>query len=221
MLSRCLITLLILCGTAILGHSAEPQSIDTLIQQLSSDDFATRQKATVDLDNATKKAPKQHLQTMLEAYVSTEEPETKLRLHGLLFNLYLQTSFPDERGFLGVVHEIVMVPINGEQRPAILVGSVMPNTPAAKAGMLTNDIITKLNDIDFTKMTLEKARDVFSSSIKKVGAYKSIKITFLRAGKLHELEVTLTSYNSRFQDSGEMDEKFQLWIDKQTKKTAP
>lgn len=65
---------------------------------------------------------------------------------------------------------------------------VLPNSPAEQAGLLYNDVITKINDTVLNSMTYESARALMKG---KEGA--SIKLTVLRDGNELDFNVTLKS----------------------------
>ena len=69
---------------------------------------------------------------------------------------------------------------------AVKVGSVIPNSPAEKSGILVNDIIIKVGN-----KNIEKASDVIKQ-ISKNGINKQINILLKRRNKLISLKVTPT-----------------------------
>lgn len=217
MLIRILSTLTVLIGSTILGHAAEPLSIDALIEQLSADDYATREKASSDLKTLAKKAPEKHTPTVLNAYLTTQEPEAKQRLLAALYQLHIQTAYPKERGFLGIGHEVVRIPIGRELHTTILVQNLMPGKPAEKAGLQRGDFIIAVNHLDITKLPIQEAQKQFTETILNAGAFKKVSITYLRNNVKQKIEIVLSSFDEQFIDESQFKQNFEKWLQEKTK----
>jgi S1-C subfamily serine protease len=89
------------------------------------------------------------------------------------------------RGYLGAGLQHVRVAGENGRRSGVLVVSIDPDGPAAKAGLLVGDIVTSWNGA-----AVERARDVMrllgSDSVGKTAALK-----ILRGGAASEVNVTI------------------------------
>lgn len=63
--------------------------------------------------------------------------------------------------------------------------SILPETPAAQAGIKEKDIITKINDIEIDE------KNSLSSVLGRYSAGETVKVTIVRDGKTETLDVTL------------------------------
>jgi S1-C subfamily serine protease len=71
------------------------------------------------------------------------------------------------------------------QGKGILVGQVVDNGPAAKAGVKAGDVIVKLDDKDVTDI------EAFTATVREKKAGDKLALTVLRDGKEEKIEVTL------------------------------
>ena len=90
-----------------------------------------------------------------------------------------------------VIHPMIGISLINENnfeinKKSVIVGYVVPNSPAEKSGILVNDIILKVGD-----KNIETASDVISQ-ISKNGINKKIQISLKRRNKLLILNVIPT-----------------------------
>ncbi len=105
-------------------------------------------------------------------------------------------SWPPRRAWMGVLN---FVPISQESAntfnvnsPAVLIGQVIPEMPAAKAGLKNRDIITGLNGRPLEKFaTPALVVRNFLKQLQRVGAGGQITLTVLRDAKEFSAAVTL------------------------------
>lgn len=86
----------------------------------------------------------------------------------------------------------------------LIVSTVVPQSPAAVAGLLTGDIITKFGDYD---LKAKQDRDVigFTKMVREAGPGKTIVLGLLRAGQPTSVEVTLGSRPRTSGDAAEFE----------------
>ena len=98
----------------------------------------------------------------------------------------LPSSRPARLGIVpGTVPQAVVAQLELSGFPGVLVTKVMPDSPAAKAGLQENDVIIKLGDI-----SLSGPRSVTEALSEKVPGDK-ITAVFYRKGKRETADVTL------------------------------
>jgi carboxyl-terminal processing protease len=112
-------------------------------------------------------------------------------INGMLAGLDPHSSYMDPKGFRdmqvetsgefgGLGMEVTM------EDGLIKVVAPIDETPAAKAGILANDIITKLNDDQLQGMTLNQAIDKMRGPVNT-----KIKLTIMRKGQDKPIEISL------------------------------
>lgn len=83
-----------------------------------------------------------------EAYSTSPDPEIRMRARAVLFELVQRSSGTGKRGFVGIgllLH--AFFDKNGEVNFAVRVSQIIPDTPAQKAGLRVDDIITGIDNI--------------------------------------------------------------------------
>lgn len=81
-------------------------------------------------------------------------------------------------------YEGIGVEITKTEEELIKIVTVFENTPAHESGLLANDILTHINDIDLTGKTSEEAVDIIKSN-----KNKNVKITVNRNGEILSFNV--------------------------------
>lgn len=82
-----------------------------------------------------------------------------------------------------------IIPSFGESSGGCKIGGSSPGSPASKAGLQKDDIITKLNNKNVDNL------NEFTNLLKEFNPGDVVKVIFLRNGKEMQVDVTLTSKN--------------------------
>jgi membrane-associated protease RseP (regulator of RpoE activity) len=100
-----------------------------------------------------------------------------------------------DEAFLG----IMMRPLEGKAKEevagqkGVVVGDVLPESPAAKAGIQAGDIITQLDREDRSDLADVESPEQLVARVRQFKPGTNIKVIFYRGGKLMEKTVTLGS----------------------------
>jgi hypothetical protein len=124
-----------------------------------------------------------------EAYSTSPDPEIRMRARAVLLELVQRSSGTGKRGFVGIgllLH--AFFDKNGEVNFAIRVSQVMPDTPAQKAGLRVDDIIT---GIDNTALADKDATQRFMDIVGAMPPGREVTLKYRRDGKDLEAKVTL------------------------------
>ena len=88
------------------------------------------------------------------------------------------------RGFIGVHMATYSDPNQGKPKGALIL-EVLPNTPAKRAGLKKQDIITQFN-----KLKISSYKDLFQA-VASTPVNQTVPVKLIREGKPHNLEITV------------------------------
>ena len=152
----------------------------------------------------------------LELYSSSEDPEVWLRVREILKNYVTEHSdFGPRRGFLGVLHSLTEYPDEeGAIRRAVRVEMVVPDAPAAKAKVLSGDLILKIDELDLD--TPHGDLSFFRYIFLQAGG-KTVKLKILRDWEVIELEAVLAIrpvelFGQQLREQKSPDELLRGWL---------
>ncbi len=173
---------------------------------LRSDDFQTRETAEKKLTEwALAEQPRERADSLVQLFLQSEDPEEMRRLIQVLFNVHfehIRDEIPQTgRGFIG----ISMVPLAPLRFPGrglapgqlpdridvhegVLVDAVIPGTPAEKAGLRQNDMITHIDD---ESLKGEDPRTLLMKIVSDQVPGTQLKLTIKRGEELMDKEVKL------------------------------
>ncbi|MCC7282377.1 MAG: trypsin-like peptidase domain-containing protein [Acetobacteraceae bacterium] len=97
----------------------------------------------------------------------------------------LRSSGRIARGWLGVTAEAVAAPPGSETSPGVRIAQVSPGSPAARAGLRQNDIVTSVND---TQIDSPRA---LARAVAQLSPGTTAKVGVLRQGRRQEVSVPL------------------------------
>ena len=166
--------------------------IDTLIPQLGSPKYATREAASGRLLEIGPVA----LAKLRQAYLTTDDLESRLRIETIVEDAYLTYHVYGRNGFLGIGQGLI-VTHEDDRRIAkghvgVTVSSVILETAAQRAGLREFDVIIAMDDnpIAATGSQREIATD-FGESIRLRGPGTAVKLTVLRDGSVLQVNAVL------------------------------
>lgn len=152
----------------------------------------------------------------VELYSTSDDPEVWLRVREILKSYVTEYSdFGPRRGFLGVLHGLTEYPDEkGDIRRAVRVEMVVPDTPAAKAKLLSGDLILKIDDVnlDTPHGDLSFLRHIFLQT-----GGKAVKLKILRDWKVIEVDAVLANrpvelFGQQRQEKKSPDELLRGWF---------
>jgi serine protease Do len=88
----------------------------------------------------------------------------------------------------------------------LVVSTIVPNSPAAQAGLQIGDVITAFNEVP-VQARLDSEVVGFTKLVRETGANKTVPLRVLRAGQVLELETTLGTRPRSAQDAAEWEEQ--------------
>jgi C-terminal processing protease CtpA/Prc len=173
---------------AATAASAAPEAIAAAIQALGSDSFRAREAAQAKLVELGMADHGSVLDACLRAAVTNQDVEVQLRLEDVLAQVVDRKIYDTPKGFLGIRLMKETILYKGKAIPAILASEVLPNTGAAKAGVLTGDYIIRCDGkiIPEDPTTLAFIQYIQSNP----PGYK-VKLDVLRGEKEMKFEVVL------------------------------
>ncbi len=196
-----------------------PKPVGALFDQLGADTARERIEAEQALIQqlADGKIRDRIRDRAVELYSSSNDPEVWLRVREILKNYVSEHSdFGPRRGFLGVLHSLTEYPDEkGVIHRAVRVEMVVPDTPAAKAKLLSGDLILKIDDVnlDTPHGDLSFFRHIF---LQQGG--KTVKLKVLRDWKVIELDAVLANrpvelFGQQQREEKSPDELLRAWLD--------
>lgn len=91
------------------------------------------------------------------------------------------------------------------QDGGVVVGTIIPGSPADVAGLKMGDIITRFNDVP-VKAKLDREVLAFTKLVREAGAGATVPLRVLREGESLDLNVTLTERPKSARDAGEFED---------------
>lgn len=181
---------------------------EPLIKAMSSDAFIERKGASDTVVAWAKKNPKKALAEIPVQIITTEDPEARMRLIGIVRDIYI----PETRALFGFQYEAHRTPSTaGNTQTILLVQMVMGRTAAARGGMLRHDQITAINGKPINpKLDDDELRRFFT----KVPTDKPATFGIIRAEKEIELRITPDSREISAEDKTIFIERFDRWLAK-------
>lgn len=194
------------------GASAESEIPKGILPHLSADRYEEREKAYAELHKWAETNLQVAPEILHRTWKALEEPEAKTRCYTLMKEMVIQRQYGRGKGFVGISMEEFIVP--GKQgepaRPGIRVRLVLPDTPAAKAGLKVGDVVLGVDDLDFSKLGKAKAPRIgggiqgrmgmvigmdtvlkFSEYIQSKQPDDMITLHLVRAGKKSDMKIKL------------------------------
>jgi len=177
-------TLLLTGSVAALEIPAEP------LGNLRSEDFRTRENAQERILEWARKAPGKTLELLYDQSLHADDPEVRQRCLAVVRDLVIDEYNKDGEGFMGIrmQDEVANLPGDLKPRNAIRVTLVMPNSPAAEAGLRINDLIVGIEGKVWHDVA---ALNPFSEEVRKHKPGQPVKLELLRDGELVEVPVVL------------------------------
>ncbi len=178
------------------------QSADQLIPMLGSPSFKEREEATAGLIEIGAPA----FARLRDAYHATNNLEVLLRIEHIVRTAYLNHHVYDRTGFLGINLQPFVA--NTEENPrlpagtvGVMVGKVIPETAAERAGMLKDDVIFQVdgNPLEGEGM---QVTEKFSAIIRARGPGGKMNLTLLRGTEEIEMQITIGRCREEIARSG-------------------
>jgi len=116
-------------------------------------------------------------------------PEVKMRLGNVMDSMTIYEPIPNTRGYIGISMNARL--------GGVIINLVQPKTPAEKHGLLVNDIITGIDDIDLTEKNthFNEAMDFLRAYVKTKNSGSKLTLKLLRDGKEMTKELKLADYD--------------------------
>lgn len=156
-----------------------------------------------------------------EAYSSSRDPEIRMRARAVLLELVQRSTGTGKRGFVGIgllLH--AFFDKGGEVNFAIRVSEVRPDTPAQRAGLRVDDIIT---GIDNTKLDDKDATQRFMDIVAAMPPGREVTLKYRRDGKDKEVKLTLMARPDLPEDNtpkADPEKLLRKWLDSRKKAGA-
>lgn len=171
------------------GTALEPPSQD-LLKHLGSEDFKERTSAQGTLLEWARKQPETAKDWLFGRAVNDGDPEARRRYTAVLRDLVVDDYLKDGEGYVGIMMTAVQVqvPKDPVQRTGVSVTLVVPDTAAAKAGLVPGDIIVEAGDQVWRDlMAVEK----FSTWVRSHKPGQKVTVQVFRNGNLVPMDLVL------------------------------
>jgi hypothetical protein len=156
-----------------------------------------------------------------DAYSSGNDPEIRMRAKAVLLELVQRSTGNGKRGFVGIgllLH--AFFDKNGEVNFAIRVSEVRPDTPALKAGLRVDDIIT---GIDNHVLDDKDATQRFMDIVAAMPPGREVTLKYRRDGKDMEVKLTLMARPDLPEDNtpkADPEKLLREWLEEKKKAVA-
>ena len=192
--------LVFFAGISTLCAEDPPQDI---IESLKSDEFKVREQAQAELLEWARKDADARTMIIYNQARNAQDPEVRLRAHGILRSLAMDVYLQEGEGFLGIqmieVRAEVPVVDGVEERQVVGITRVLRGTPAHDAELRVGDMITAVNG---QRLDPRIALDSFQTKIRQIKPGTNTRFDILRDQEMIEIEVELgrrpPDQNARF-----------------------
>lgn len=192
--------------------AAAAGELETLVQGLGDEVYATRQSSTVELIQRARGEADPVWKLLLEHFRSDPEPEVRLRCEVILRDM------AGNYGFLGVQHrERTYFSEDGKAHRGVELVTVIEGQPAHAAGLKVGDIVT---EIDGKPLDVENPVDLFGSTIRLLGAGRQTTVKIERIGELLTIPLT-TGAPPKELGTIDPEARFQEWLKAHEEKAGP
>jgi C-terminal processing protease CtpA/Prc len=191
-----------------------------LVADLAARRFTKREESQKRLLSLADKDAQVVLDQCIPVYGKTADPEVKARLREVLNRVFEIQVLNMPRGFLGIHMGLVRkVDQNGAQFSAVLVVGVVPGTAAATAGLLENDMILRIDDIDINKLPSLQA---FVQYVQSRRPGDTVRLAIMRMDKPQIMSVKLGGLPEAMKDEllgtqTPVEEQFENWLQEHLK----
>lgn len=199
---------------------SEAANVDRLIVLLGSPDYKHREAATTALIDFGAPA----FAKLRTAYEQSDDLEVRLRVEQVVRAAYLNRYVFDRNGFLGVqLASLEQTQARGRPQlnveNGVVIGRVLPDTAASRAGLQENDIVVALNGVPLTGKGMDGVTR-FRDAIPGFLPGTKIRLDVLRGNAKKEFEVVIgrcpedSARNGSVRFSGlyhQVNERFETW----------
>ncbi len=185
-------------GDAITKGGAENDLPLDAVKQLSSEQFAVRERAYKTLEVWSKKHTEQAPEKLYEVWSAGDDPEMKSRCFVIMKKSVIERKFGKGEGFVGIMMQIVQ--FKGQKVLAIMevvdhLPGMKEKTPAKKSGLKAGDRILGIDKLDFLHLPKEKKGGnpipMFQEYVKSKSPGDEVVIHLFREGKHMEKKLIL------------------------------
>jgi len=161
-----------------------------LLGRLGSEDFKERMSAQGALLEWARKQPETAKDWLFDHSVNDADPEVRRRYTAVLKELMADEYLKDGEGYVGVMMMAVQVQVPGDPAPrfGVSVSLVVPDSAAAKAGLVVGDLIVEAGDQSWKDPGVV---DLFSNWVRGHKPGQKVTLKLLRNGKVLSLDLVL------------------------------
>ncbi len=202
-MSSCLAGLLALALVPGTMGAAAAGELDTLVQGLADEVYATRESSTAELIQRARGESDPVWKLVLKHFRSDPEPEVRLRCEVILRDM------ADNYGFLGVQHrERTYFSVDGKSHRGVELMTIIEGQPAHAAGLKVGDIVI---EIDGKSLDIEDTVNLFGSTIRLLGAGRQTTVKIDRLGEVLTIPIT-TGAPPKELGTIDPEARFQEWL---------
>jgi len=204
----------LLLFSSVLAEPIERAATDVLVERMRDDDYTKRKEAMKQLTGLLheKKKP-EALAALLDFWKTEEDPEVKVRLHGLLKEHFLRSK----RAFLGVAFEVNSgLEFQGKRVAGLKILRVLKGESADRAGVLDGDILLAIDGKPFPATS---THDGVRSRIARLEAGQNVSLAIMRGDEQREIRLQLGARTKEHLDRKLDEQLFENWFREQTKKS--
>ncbi len=192
---------LLCCGCMLLmGADVSAQVAPKVeLENMGSEDFKIREQGYAGIKKWAYDNIQVSPEILYDTWRSLKDPEVKTRCYSVMKATVIQRKFGRGPGFVGVTMIDTDLPgagAGGARIRAVRLTLIIPNTPAARAGLSVGDAILKIDHVDFNKAFADDgvnitATEIFIRYIKSKKPGDVITMQVMRAGKKLDFNITL------------------------------
>ena len=180
--------LLGLCCIAAAMAIEEPS--EAVLSRLGVEDFKERMSAQAALVEWGRSQPEEAKGWLFSRSVNDVDPEVRRRFTAVLRELVIDDYLKDGEGYAGVMMMALQIQIPGDRalRTGLSVSLVMPDSAAAKAGLMVGDVITEAGEQIWHDAS---AVELFTTWVRGHKPGQKVTLKVLRNGNFVPLELVL------------------------------